>query len=184
MSALEGREGNSLVAEASSGEEALALYRKHRPDVALMDVRMPGIGGIEALRQLRDEHVEACVVMLSTGEFDAEVQQAVDAGARGYIGKSSSPAALVAALKGAVRGERQFSPRILQALREASHLAPRELEVLSGMARGMSNKEIASSLYLSTHTVKTYVKGVLEKLGSPDRAGAVSEGFRRGILKI
>jgi two-component system NarL family response regulator len=160
------------------------LYRKHRPDVALLDVRMPGIGGLEALRRVRAEHAEACVVMLSTAEFDEEVQQAVEAGAMGYIGKTSTTAALVAALKGAARGERQFSPGLLRSLKAATRLAPRELEVLTGMARGWSNKEIAARLHLSTHTVKTYVKGVLEKLGVPDRAGAVSEGFRRGILKV
>jgi two-component system NarL family response regulator len=102
----------------------------------------------------------------------------------GYIGKTSTTAALVAALKGAARGERQFSPGLLRSLKAATRLAPRELEVLTGMARGWSNREIAARLHLSTHTVKTYVKGVLEKLGVPDRAGAVSEGFRRGILKV
>jgi len=184
VSALQGRQHIAIVAEASSGEAAVELYRKHRPDVALLDVRMPGIGGLEALRRVRAEHAEACVVMLSTAEFDEEVQQAVEAGAMGYIGKTSTTAALVAALKGAARGERQFSPGLLRSLKAATRLAPRELEVLTGMARGWSNKEIAARLHLSTHTVKTYVKGVLEKLGVPDRAGAVSEGFRRGILKV
>lgn len=174
----------TVVAEAASGEEAVQLFRQHRPDVALFDVRMPGMDGIAALREVCREFPEACVVMLSTLELDSEVAQAAAAGARGYINKTSDTAALAAALRNAVQGIHQFSARALERLARHTELAPRELEVLTRMARGLSNKEIAAELHLSPHTVKTYVKGVLGKLGTADRAGAVAAGFGQGILKV
>jgi two-component system NarL family response regulator len=173
-----------IVGEAASGDEAVRLYRVHRPDIALLDVRMPGKDGIAALREICAEFPEACVVMLSTQELDHEVAQAASAGAQGYINKANDTAKLAAVLRGAVHGRPQFSPGALERLARQTDLAPREFEVLSGMARGLSNKEIAAELNLSTHTVKTYVKGVLSKLDSPDRARAVAVGFAKGILKI
>ncbi len=173
-----------IVGEAASGEEAVRQYRTLKPDVALLDVRMPGRDGIAALREICAEFPEACVVMLSTLELDHEVAQAAAAGARGYVNKASPTAQLAAALRAAFAGRPQFSPHALDRLARGTELAPRELEVLSGMARGLSNKEIAAGLHLSTHTVKTYVKSVLAKLDSPDRARAVATGFERGILKV
>ncbi len=173
-----------IVAEAATGEEAVALFKIHQPDAALFDVRMPGMGGIEAVRQVRAEFPAACIVMLSTAELDEEVAAAEKAGARGYINKTSDSVSLAQVIRNALCGQLQFSASILQRLNERAQLAPRELQVLAGMSAGLSNKEIASKLYLSTHTVKTYVKGVLEKLGTPDRAGAVTEGYKRGILKV
>ncbi len=173
-----------VVGEASSGAEAVQRFRELMPDIALFDVRMPGMDGIAALRAVCTEFPEACVIMLSTLELDHEVAQAAAAGARGYVNKASDTAHLAATLRGALAGKPQFSPGALDRLARGTVLAPRELEVLSGMARGLSNKEIAGELHLSTHTVKTYVKGVLAKLDSPDRARAVAAGFERGILKI
>ena len=184
MSVLSLEPDIEVVAEASTGEEAVLLFRKHRPDAALFDVRMPGMGGIEALRQVCSEFPEACIVMLSTAELDQEVADAEKAGARGYITKTSDTVSLASVIRSAVSGESQFSSGLRKRLNERVQLAPRELEVLAGMARGLSNKEIAAKLFLSTHTVKTYVKGVLLKLDMPDRAGAVTEGFKRGILKM
>lgn len=173
-----------IVGEAACGQEAVRLFRALRPEVALLDVRMPGTDGIAALREICTEFPDACVVMLSTLELDHEVAQAAAAGARGYVNKASETARLAAALRGAVAGRPQFSPHALDRLARGTELAPRELEVLAGMARGLSNKEIAAELHLSTHTVKTYVKGVLAKLDSPDRARAVATGYERGILKV
>lgn len=173
-----------IVGEAANGEDAVRLFREVKPDVALFDVRMPGKDGIAALREVCAEWPDACVLMLSTLELDHEVAQAAAAGARGYINKASDTAQLAAALRDALDGKPQFSPGALDRLARGTELAPRELEVLAGMARGLSNKEIAAELHLSTHTVKTYVKGVLAKLDSPDRAGAVAAGFERGILKV
>lgn len=173
-----------IVGEAATGEEAVCQFRALRPDVALFDVRMPGKDGIVALREICAEFPDACVVMLSTLELDHEVAQAAAAGARGYVNKASDTTAMVSALRGAFAGRPQFSAGALERLAQGMALAPRELEVLAGMARGLSNKEIAAELHLSTHTVKTYVKSVLEKLHSPDRAGAVARGFEQGILKL
>ncbi len=173
-----------IVAEASSGEEAVQLFRRLQPDVALIDVRMPGQGGIAAVREICAGFPDACVVMLSTLELDSEVAQAAAAGARGFLNKVSNTASLAEALRQAVQGLHQFSPLTLDRLARHTELGPRELEVLARMARGLSNKEIASDLNLSTHTVKTYVKNVLGKLGAADRAGAVAAGFGRGILKV
>ena len=173
-----------VVGEASNGAEAVALFKAHGPDAALFDVRMPGMDGIEAVRAVCADFPDACILMLSTAELDEEVAQAVAAGARGFINKTRDVSELAEAIRGAVRGELQFSAGVLERLAERTHLAPREVEVLNGMARGLSNKEIASTLHLSTHTVKTYAKGVLAKLGTPDRAGAVAAGFERGLLKV
>ncbi len=174
----------AIVATAASADEAVCLYRTHRPCVALLDVRMPGIGGIGALRDIRFEFPTACVLMLSTLELDEEVALALEAGARGYLVKTMDAARLATAIRRAAMGERQFSCTVLRRLAERMHLAPREVEVLCGMARGMTNKEIAAKLCLSPHTVKTYVKGVLAKLNMPDRAGAVAAGYERGLLRV
>jgi len=173
-----------IVDEASNGEEAVRLFRRHRPDVAIFDVRMPVMNGIDALRQVCAEFPDACVIMLSTAELDSEVAQCAAAGARGFMGKASDIANLAAVLRAAVEGKPHFARGVLDRLSRHVELAPREFEVLKGMARGLSNKEIAHELNLSTHTIKTYVKGVLNKLDSPDRARAVAAGFEKGILKV
>lgn len=173
-----------IVGEAADGDEAIRLFRETKPDLALFDVRMPGKDGITALREVCAEWPDACVIMLSTLELDHEVAQAAASGASGYINKAADTAHLAEALRGALAGKPQFSPGALDRLARGTELAPRELEVLAGMARGLSNKEIAAELHLSTHTVKTYVKGVLAKLDSPDRARAVAAGYERGILKV
>lgn len=173
-----------IVAEASDGLEAVALYHQFRPDVALFDVRMPKMDGIEAVRVVCEEFPEAVVLMLSTAELDEEVAQAAAAGARGFITKNEDPPILAAAIRRAAEGELQFSSGALRCLNDNRPLGPRELEVLAGMSKGLSNKEIAATLNISEHTVKTYVKGVLSKLGAPDRAGAVAVAFERGILKV
>jgi two-component system, NarL family, response regulator len=174
----------TIVAEAETGVQAVALYRKHLPQVALFDVRMPKLDGLEALAQVMAEFPDACVLMLSTAELDEEVARAMAAGARGYIAKTSSPARVAAAVRGAAAGKTQFSQELTARLGERQQLSPREAEVLAGMARGFTNKHIASDLFISEHTVKTYVKGILAKFSVEDRAGAVAEGFKRGILRI
>jgi len=173
-----------IVGEAEYGEQAVELFRKHLPDVALFDVRMPDISGIEAARRVRETCPEACILMLSTSDLDEEVAQALDVGAAGYLLKTGSQPALVHAIRGAALGERQFSPAMLQRLAAREHLTPRELDVLAAMRRGLSNKEISTALDLSEHTIKTYVKGIFAKFKVADRAGAVAAGFARGFLKV
>ncbi len=122
--------------------------------------------------------------MLSTSDLEEEVALSIEAGAIGYVTKSAGPACIFQAIRNAISGDRQFSEAELERVKEREQLTPRELEVLTGMARGCSNKQIAEELHLSIHTVKTYVKSLLAKLGVDERAGAVAEGFARGILKL
>jgi two-component system, NarL family, response regulator len=152
--------------------------------VALFDVRMPGMGGIEALRAVRCEFPDARVLMISTYELDEEVAQAQEAGAVGFLVKSHDAKGLADAIRGARNGIPQFSRSVQMRLAHRIPLAPREAEVLGGMAKGLSNKEIAAQLHLSPHTVKTYVKGVLAKLEVADRAGAVAAGYECGLLQV
>jgi two-component system NarL family response regulator len=173
-----------IIAEASGGSEAVSLFRKHQPDVAFFDVRMPVIGGIAALRTVRQEFPDACVLMISTFELDEEVAESMVAGARGFLLKSHDPSLRATAIRSANAGDPQFSSAVLARLAARVPLAPREIEVLRGIARGLSNKEIAAQLHLSPHTVKTYVKGLLTKLDATDRAGAVTAGYESGFLKI
>lgn len=173
-----------VVAEAADGAQAVELFRRHRPDVVLLDVRMAGCGGIEALRMIRAENPEARVLMLSSSELEEEVAQSIEAGAAGFILKTEGQDVLVAAIRAVARGERHFSPGVLRRLEERQKLSSRELQVLEGMSAGLGNKEIAARLRISEHTVKTYVKTILDKLQASDRTGAVSQGYARGLLKV
>ncbi len=173
-----------IIGEAENGLEAIELYREHLPDIALLDVRMPKLDGIETLRQLRDAFPDVKALMLSSAELEDEVALAAEAGASGYLTKSMEPGALAVSLRKIMAGEKLFSKRVTRRLEERQNLSPRELQVLSGMARGHTNKQIADDLNLSEHTVKTYAKGILSKLRAEDRAGAVATAFSKGILKV
>jgi len=178
-------EGNfDVVAEARNGAEVLDLYRQHQPDVLILDVRMPGLDGIETLRRLRAEYPAAKAIMLSTAKLEDEVAQAMDAGAYGFLSKSEQPSVLVTMIRKVADGESLFSAIKSRDVREHEPLSPRELEVLQCIALGHSSQQIADELFLSIHTVKMYVKGILSKLHTKDRAGAVAIGFAKGILKV
>ena len=165
--------GVARVITAGSGEEALARYEADRPDLVLMDVRMPGIGGVEALRRLRSQHADAIVVMLTTAGDPDAVGMAVEAGARGYLAKVA-----IALVLGA------SAPAVHAAqLGDRPELSEREIQVLDGMSRGLSNSEIGRELYLSEDTVKTHARRLYRKLGAADRAQAVASGFRWGLLE-
>ncbi|MFC5997221.1 response regulator [Quadrisphaera sp. GCM10027208] len=176
--------GVSRVVGASSGEEVLERWPAERPAVVLMDVRMPGIGGVEATRRLVSRHPEATVVVLTVAEDAEGVAQAVAAGARGYVVKDADREELTAAVlqavdasRPAVRGRRRLEPE------QAPRLTDRELQVLTGMSRGRSNAEIGRDLYLSEDTVKTHARRLFRKLGAADRAQAVAVGFRWGMVR-
>lgn len=173
-----------VVAEAETGEQAIALFLKHRPTVALIDVRMPGMDGIAALERIVAECLEACVLMLSTSELSDDVARAMEAGASGYLLKTMGQQELVKAIRGAACGEIQLSAALRERLARCPLLSPREQEVLTAMGGGLANKEIAERLTLSEHTIKTHVKNILGKLCTHDRAGAVAAGFKHGILKV
>lgn len=177
----------ALVGEAAGGEDAVAQYRAHRPDVVLMDVRMPGVDGVEATRRIRAEFPGARVVALSTYGGDADVQRALEAGARGYLLKDTPQDGIVAALRAVHAGRRALPPAVAQRLAEHAgdaRLTEREVEVLALMAGGRSNKQIAAEIGRSDETVKLHLKHVFEKLGVADRTGAVTAAVRRGLIRL
>ena len=177
----------TVVAEAEDGTQALEKFRAECPDVTLMDVRMPGIGGLEALRSIRAASPAACVLMLTTSELDEDVQRAIEAGAAGYLQKSVTREELVRAIRHVHAGNRYIPDtlqRRLAQLAKRKHVSSREIEVLDGMRRGLSNRDIGVALSISEHTVKAHVKAILQKLESADRAEAVARGFEQGLLRV
>ncbi|MGB8167455.1 MAG: response regulator transcription factor [Chthoniobacteraceae bacterium] len=176
-----------VVAGADDGTVALALFRRHQPDVTLLDVAMPGMDGIECLRLLRAEFPEARVLMLSSSDAEEDIVQALEAGACGYVIKTSRPTELTAAILAAHAGQRVISPAIEQRLRERAGgalLTPREIEVLALLRKGLSNPEIGRLLGITTRTAKAHVAAILEKLEAADRTEAVTRAFERGLLKL
>ena len=183
--------GVDKVETAASGEEVLARYPHEHPDLVLMDVRMPGLGGLEATRRLVAAHPEAKVIMLTAADDRDQVAAAVSSGARGYLLKDVSHEELCAAVAHALDGMDLVEPSLRRALttREPSRSGPpqatlteRELQVLTGMSQGKSNSAIGRELYLSEDTVKTHARRLFRKLGVNDRAQAVALGFRRGLV--
>ena len=175
-----------VVGEADDGAKALALFRRLKPDVLLLDVTMPGMDGIETLRQLRAEHPEARVLMLSSSEAEEDIVHSFHAGASGYVTKTARPAELAAAIHAVHAGQRVMSAAVERRLAEqsaGSPLTPRETEVLVLLRQGMSNPDIARLLAITRHTAKAHVAAILVKLEATDRAAAVARGFERGLLK-
>jgi DNA-binding NarL/FixJ family response regulator len=179
--------GMSLVAEATSGREAIQKYREHRPDVTLMDLRLPDMSGVDSLIAIRTEFPDARIVMLTTFEGDVEIQRSLEAGARGYLLKSMPSNQLVEVIQEVHAGKKRIPAEL--AARLANHLGEesltqREVEVLRAMADGNRNRDIAEQLLISEETVKVHIKHILEKLGAHDRTRAVSIAIRRGIIYL
>jgi DNA-binding NarL/FixJ family response regulator len=179
--------GVTRVVDASSGEDALARWSVERPSLVLMDVRMPGIGGVEATRRLMSRHPEAVVVMVTLAEDAEGVARAVAGGARGYVVKDATreemAAAVVHVLSDALWRRSTPAPRAVEGAAPAPTLTEREMQVLTGMSRGRSNSEIGKELFLSEDTVKTHARRLFRKLGAADRAQAVAVGFRWGLVR-
>jgi len=178
--------GVDRVSAAASGEEMLSRYSVERPDVVLADVRMPGIGGVEAVRRLLAVHPDAAVLMLTMAEDTDGVARAVAHGARGYVRKDASREELSATLIQLLGGRSRSAGaprRRTDGRDDLPTLSERELQVLSGMSRGCSNAEIGRELYLSEDTVKTHARRLFRKLGAADRAQAVAVGFRSGLVR-
>lgn len=173
-----------VCAQAGSGEEAVRVFKKHRPDITLMDLRLPGMSGLDALRAIRHEDPHAKCVVLTTYEGDEDIHQALVAGALGYIIKGMSHETLVDALRRANAGTRFLPPPVARSLADRtpnSDLSPREREVLSLMVHGKSNREIAAELGITEATVKCHVSVILMRLEANDRTQAVIAALQRGL---
>jgi DNA-binding NarL/FixJ family response regulator len=177
----------ALVAQASSAQEAILQFRKHQPDVTLMDLRLPDKSGVDATIAIRAEFPEARIIMLTTFEGDAEIQRALEAGARGYMLKSMPPKELVEVIRQVHAGKKRIPPQVAAQLAEHlsdEDLTAREIEVLSQIAGGNRNRDIAEKLLITEETVKVHIKHIMDKLGASDRTQAVAIGVRRGIIQL
>ena len=175
----------TVVAEASNGDDAVAQFRKHQPDVVLMDLRLPGADGIAVTADLRREWPDARVLMFTTFDSEEDIYRAMRAGARGYLLKSAPREELLAAIRAVAAGERHLPPALAQRLAgriSTPDVSEREREVLQLMARGKANKEIAAALGIAEETVKRHASNLFVKMGVADRAQATSEGIRRGLI--
>jgi two-component system, NarL family, response regulator len=176
-----------VAAQADTGEQAVGLYREHRPDVVLMDLRMPVLGGVEATQRITAEFPDARVLALTTYQGDADVARALDAGARGYLLKHMLMTEVIAAIRAINRGEWVIPPAIAASLarhREQDRLTTRELEVLGFVARGLSNKAIALAIGRADETVKIHLKSVFVKLKVATRTEAVRVALSRGLVHL
>jgi DNA-binding NarL/FixJ family response regulator len=176
-----------LVAEASNGREALELFRKHRPDITLMDLQMPEMSGIDAMSSIRGEFPDARIIVLTTHAGDVQVSRALKAGARAYLLKGSLRKELLETIRAVHAGQKRLSSEVAAEIAEHATdnaLTPREIDVLRLVANGNANKEIAAQLSLTEETVKSHLRNILAKLGANDRTHAVAIGLRRGIIEL
>jgi len=176
-----------LVAEASNGKEAIDAFRTHRPDVTLMDLQMPDVDGLEAIKVIRSEFPDARVIVLTTYSGDMQVLGALKAGARGYILKGHVHKELLHAIRAVHAGQKRIPPEIAAELADHATddaLTEREIDVLKLIGAGNSNKQIADQLSIGEATVKSHVTNILSKLGANDRAHSVTIGLKRGIIEL
>jgi DNA-binding NarL/FixJ family response regulator len=177
----------AVVAQAGSGEEAVKLHALHHPDITLMDLRLPGISGVETIRSIRAQSPKARFIVLTTYEGDEDIYQAMEAGASGYLVKGMPQEMLVNAVKRVHAGGRYLPPPVSQALTSRtrdSNLSNREREVLRLLATGKSNREIAGQLGITEATVKCHVSVILMRLNASDRTQAVVTALQRGLIHI
>jgi DNA-binding NarL/FixJ family response regulator len=176
-----------VIAEAANGREAIDAYERYRPDVALLDLRMPVMEGVEAVRQIRERDPNARVIVLTTYDTDEDITRALKAGAKAYVLKDISADALIACIHDVLAGKTYLAPAAAAKLAERVtqvQLTPRELATLRLMADGKSNKEIASALGISERTVKTHLGHLFEKLAVTSRTEAVKVATRRGLVRL
>jgi DNA-binding NarL/FixJ family response regulator len=176
-----------LVSQAANGTEAIQQYREHRPDVTLMDLRLPDLSGIDAMIAIRAEFPEARIIMLTTFEGDVEIQRALEAGARGYLLKNMPPSELMQVIRQVHAGKKRVPPEVAAHLAEHmsdEDLTVREIDVLRRIAGGNRNRDIAELLFISEETVKVHIKHIMDKLGAKDRTQAIAIAVRRGIIQL
>ena len=176
-----------VVSESGDGRDAVELYRRIKPDVVLMDLRLPGLGGAEATMAIRKEFPGARVIVLTTYDSDEDIYRAIQAGAKSYLLKDVSKEEIVRTILAVFSGEECFPTNILQRLAERegrNELSTRELEVLQHLAKGRSNRDISRALFISEETVKTHMKALFTKLGVKDRTEAVIHALRSGIVHL
>jgi DNA-binding NarL/FixJ family response regulator len=184
---LESEPDMEVVAEAANGREAVERFRAHRPDVTLIDLQMPVMGGIDAILEIRSHVAEARIIVLTTYSGDAQVARAFKAGASGYLLKGMLRKDLVETIRSVHAGQRRIPPEI--AMEMAEHyaddaLTPREVEILRQVAAGKANKVVADHLDISEETVKAHMRSILSKLGANDRTHAVTIAVKRGIIEL
>ena len=176
-----------IVAEARNGREAVDLWKEHRPDVALLDLRMPELDGVSAIKEIRELDGNAHIVVLTTYDGDEDIYRAIKAGAKAYLLKDTARDALVDCVRKVHAGETYLPPQLAAKLAErvsGDALTAREIEVLQRLAAGKSNKEIGAELFISEGTVKSHVKGIFTKLDVVSRTEAVSKATRRGLIQL
>jgi DNA-binding NarL/FixJ family response regulator len=176
-----------LVSQAANGVEAIAEFRRLRPDVTLMDLRLPGANGTDILVAIRGEYPDARIIMLSSSETDGEIQRALRSGASGYVLKSMPLDTLLAVIRSVHAGRRHVPPEVAALLAEhlgEEDLTAREVEVLQLVRDGYKNKQVADQLSISENTVNFHLKNIVDKLGANDRTHAVTIAVRRGLLRL
>jgi DNA-binding NarL/FixJ family response regulator len=176
-----------VIADAASAKDAIEQFRKHKPDVTLMDLRLPDKSGIDTMISIRTEFPEARIIMLTTFEGDVEIQRALEAGARAYLLKNMPPKELVEVIRHVHAGKKRVPPQLAAQLAEHisdEPLTSREIEVLSQIAEGNRNRDIGEKLFITEETVKVHIKNIMGKLGASDRTQAVAIAIRRGIIHL
>jgi len=177
----------TVLGQVSNGREAVEVFREYRPEMTLMDLRMPELDGVAAITTIRDEFPAAHIIVLTTYDRDEDIFRALQAGAKGYLLKDAPREELLAAIRAVHNGRTHISPEIGAKFIERSSspaVTPREIDVLLLIVEGKSNQEIATALYISESTVKTHVNHILDKLDASDRAQAISIALKRGIVQL
>ena len=177
----------TVVAEAGDGSEALSVFRREKPDIVLMDVRLPGLSGVETILAIRAEFPEARVIVITTYDCDEDLYRAIQSGAQSYLLKDMSKAEIIGNIRAVHSGQHRLAPHLAEQLAERmkrKDLSQREMEVLQFLVKGRSNKEIAAALFLSEETVKIHLKTLYAKLAVQDRTEAAISAIRHGIVHI
>lgn len=186
-SVIDAREEMRIVAESANGTEALALYRAHRPDLVMMDLRLPGLSGFDAIRAIRNENPEARILVVSNYEGVADVERALALGALGYLTKDADADLLLDAIRRVHGGHRYLPPSLARLLEHGQDLDPltaRETQIVALIAEGLSNKEIGARLGIAEKTVRVHMTHILDKMGATDRTQLLIIALQRGIIHL